>query len=160
MNANCSDSTESNNTNICWLAYYIFIKYLILTHTCRNMEKKSMEIDESLLDDEDGDDITICGRESISSLFIRACSIGPEDVFEDQHCTSTPSSTAHTPFAQSGFPHAYYLARPLGTGCSQSAWAGWGRLQGKPVQAREGSATGPLRSRGTAGSWRCRTSTA
>ena len=48
------------------------------------MEKKSMEIDESLLDNEDGDDITICGRESISSLFIRACGIGPEDVFEDQ----------------------------------------------------------------------------
>ena len=58
------------------------------------MEKKNMEIDESLLDDEDGDDITICGRESISSLFIRACGIGPEDVFEDQRCASTPSSTA------------------------------------------------------------------
>ena len=40
----------------------IFIKYLILSHVCRNMEKKNMEIDESLLDDEDGDDITICGR--------------------------------------------------------------------------------------------------
>ena len=71
--------------------------------------KKSMEIDESLLDD--GDDITICGRDSISSLFIRACGIGPEDVFEDQRCTSAPSSTAYTPFAQSGFPHVYYLAR-------------------------------------------------
>ena len=67
-----------------------------------------MEIDESILDDED--DITICGRESISSLFIRACGIGPEDVFEDQRCASTPSSTAHTPLANSGFPHAYYLA--------------------------------------------------
>ena len=88
MIANCSDSTESNNTNICRLAHYIFIKYLILSHACRNMEKKTMEIDESLLDDEDGDDITICGRESISSLFIRACGIGPEDVFEDQRCTS------------------------------------------------------------------------
>ena len=111
MIANCSDSTESNNTNIRRLAHYIFINYLILSHTCRNMEKKNMEIDESLLDDEDGDDLTICGRESISSLFIRACGIGPEDAFEDQRCASTSSSTAHTPFAQSGSPHAYYLAR-------------------------------------------------
>ena len=111
MIANCSDSTESNNINICLLAHYIFINYLILSHACRNMEKKTMEIDESLLDDEDGDDITICGRESISSLFIRACGIGPEDVFEDQRCASTPSSTAHTPLAKSGFPHAYYLVR-------------------------------------------------
>ena len=56
-----------------------------------------MEIDESLLDDEDGDDITISGRESISSLFIRACGIGPEDVFEDQRCASTPQARRTRP---------------------------------------------------------------
>ena len=88
------------------------------------MEKKNMEIDESLLDDEDGDDITISGRESISSLFIRACGIGPEDVFEDQRCASTPSSTAHTPLAQSGFPHAYYLARAARRNWMQSVSLG------------------------------------
>ena len=88
------------------------------------MEKKNMEIDESLLDDEDGDDITISGRESISSLFICACGIGPEDVFEDQRCASTPSSTAHTPLAQSGFPHAYYLARAARRNWMQSVCLG------------------------------------
>ena len=65
-----------------------------------------MEIDESILDEEDGDDISIRGRESISSLFVRACGIGPEDVFEDQKCDNTPSSTAHMPLTKSGFPHA------------------------------------------------------
>ena len=59
-----------------------------------------MEIDESLLDEEDGDDISIRGRESISSLFVSACGIGPEDVFEDQQCNNTPSSTAHMPLAK------------------------------------------------------------
>ena len=120
-----------------------------------------MEIDESLLDDEDGDDITISGRESISSLFIRACGIGPEDVFEDQRCASTPSSTAHTPLAQSGFPHAYYLARAARRNWMQSvSLGGVGPFARKTGTGEGGSATGPLRSRGTAGSWRCRTSTA
>ena len=77
------------------------------------MDKRNMEIDESLLDEEDGDDISIRGRESISSLFVRAWSIGPEDVFEDQQCDNTPSSTAHMPLAKSGFPHAYYLATKI-----------------------------------------------
>ena len=77
------------------------------------MAKQTMEIDESLLDEEDGDDSIDMGRESISSLFVRACGIGPEDVFEDQPCNNAPSSMAHTPFAKSGFPHAYYLARAL-----------------------------------------------
>ena len=71
------------------------------------MDKRNMEIDESLLDEEDGDDISIRGRESISSLFVRAWGIGPEDVFEDQQCDNTPSSTAHMPLAKSGFPHAF-----------------------------------------------------
>ena len=91
MIANCSDSTESKKTDIGILMYYTFIS-LILSHACRYMEKKDMEFDESILDDEDGGDITPCGRESISSLFICACGIGPEDVFEDQRCASTPSS--------------------------------------------------------------------
>ena len=70
------------------------------------MDKRNMEIDESILDEEDGDDISIRGRESISSLFVRACGIGPEDVFEDQKCDNTHSSTAHMPLAKFGFPHA------------------------------------------------------
>ena len=68
------------------------------------MDNKSMEIDQSILDE---DDSTIMGRESISSLFVRAC--GMEH--EDQPSDCTPSSSAHTPLAKPGFPHAYYLAR-------------------------------------------------
>ena len=75
------------------------------------MANKSMEIDQSILDEEDEDDSTIMGRESISSLFIRACGMGHEEVFEDQPGDCTPSSSAHTPLAKPGFPHAYYLAR-------------------------------------------------
>ena len=88
------------------------------------MDKRNVEIDESLLDEEDGDDISIRGRESISSLFVRAWGIGPEDVFEDQQCDNTPSSTAHMPLAKSGFPHAYYLARAAHRNWMQSVSLG------------------------------------
>ena len=60
------------------------------------------------------------GREPISSFFVRACGIGPEDVFEHQTCSSTPSSTVHTPFAKSGFPHAFYLVHAAGRNRMQS----------------------------------------
>ena len=75
------------------------------------MANKIMEIDQSILDNEDEDDSTIMGRESISSLFVRACGMGHEEVFEDQPGDCTPSSSAHTPLAKPGFPHAYYLVR-------------------------------------------------
>ena len=119
-----------------------------------------MEIDESLLDDEDGDDITICGRESISSLFIRACDIGPEEVFENQRCASAPSSTVHTPFAQSGFPHAYYLVCAACRNWMQSVSLGGVGPFARKTGTGEGGVGYGSRSRGTAGSWRCRTSTA
>ena len=54
------------------------------------MDNKNMDIDPSILDADDEDDTTTTGRDSISSLFVWACGIGPEEVFEDQQCASTP----------------------------------------------------------------------
>ena len=124
------------------------------------MDKRNMEIDESLLDEEDGDDISIRGRESISSLFVRACGIGPEDVFEDQQCDNTPSSTAHMPLAKSvSLTLITWRARLAGTGCSQSVWVELAPTLGNLEMGRVALALAPLRLRGTAGSWKSKTFT-
>ena len=104
---------KSNKYTLISVPNILFIMQLLNNiYICRNvMTNKNMEIDQSILDDDDEDDSTIMGRESISSLFVRACGMGHEEVFEDQPGDCTPSSSAHTPLAKPGFPHAYYLAR-------------------------------------------------
>ena len=70
---------------------WIFSITLYCNLSCKKvMDNKNMDIDPSILDADDEDDTTTTGRDSISSLFVWACGIGPEEVFEDQQCASTP----------------------------------------------------------------------
>ena len=103
---------KSNKYTLISVPNILFIMQLLNNiYICRNVMTNKNKIDQSILDDDDEDDFTIMGRESISSLFVRACGMGHEEVFEDQPGDCTPSSSAHTPLAKPGFPHAYYLAR-------------------------------------------------
>ena len=72
MVANFSDSMESKNikTSIYTIILFIFLYYLF---SCRTeMVTRGIEIDQSILDEEDEDDTTITGQESISFFLGRA----------------------------------------------------------------------------------------
>ena len=162
MGANCLGSMESNKCTSVSVHNIIFIiHFLNYISTCRNvMANKIMEIDQSILDNDNEDDSTIMGRESISSLFVRACGMGHEEVFEYQPGDCTPQARRTRPSLSQDFRmHTISCAPAAGTGSRPLVCVGLALTLGRLGVAMGGSAWVPSMSRVTADNSKSRTST-
>ena len=161
MGANCLGNTESNKYTLIPVPNILFIMQLLNNiYICRNVMTNKNKIDQSILDDDDEDDSTIMGRESISSLFVRACGMGHEEVFEYQPGDCTPQARRTRPSLSQDFRmHTISCAPAAGTGSRPLACAGLALTLGGLGVVMGGSAWGPLMSRVTAENSKSRTST-
>ena len=65
------------------------------------------------LDSTESNNTNTCG-ESISSLFIRACGIGPKDALKTSAAPAPPQARRTRPSHKQAPPYAHYLARAAG----------------------------------------------